>query len=109
MERGKVPDRPPNEAAAAEDARRFLRGLGEHAADLRPEEQAAAVKRYVDQFPLGELQTIARRIMMDLMRPPPPPPRRRHAEPGPEVAAAAPPKRDGRRGGTPRKREPRRR
>jgi len=98
MERGKVPDRPPNEAAAAEDARRFLRGLGEHAADLRPEEQAAAVKRYVDQFPLGELQTIARRIIMDLMRPP-----------GPEAAAAAPPKRDGRRGGTPRKREPRRR
>jgi hypothetical protein len=70
MENKPLPDAPLVEAADTEEALAFVRKLHEEFARERPENAEAFVQKYVDQFSLSRLQSIGRRIMMDLMKPP---------------------------------------
>jgi hypothetical protein len=64
MQNKPLPDAPIVQAASKEEALQFVRGLQERRRD------AEAVKEYVDELPLGRLQSIGRRIMMDVMKAP---------------------------------------
>jgi hypothetical protein len=55
---------PPSEPAATEEAISFVRGLYKHRGDEK------ALNNYVDGLRPGRLQSIARRIMMDIMKAP---------------------------------------
>ena len=57
-----LPDEPLGEVAGSEDALDFVRGLQKRRDDDE------AVKRYIDEFPIDRLQSIGRRIMMDLLK-----------------------------------------
>jgi hypothetical protein len=59
-----LPDAPLEEAAGTEQALDFVRGLQRRRADK------TAVKKYIDGFSLGTLQSVARRIMMDVLKAP---------------------------------------
>lgn len=64
MKNKQLPDAQLGEAAATEQALDFVRGLQRRGPDKE------AVKKYIDEFPLGKLQSIARRIMMDVLKSP---------------------------------------
>lgn len=59
-----LPDAPPGDVAGTEQALDFVHGLRERRGDK------AAIKKYVDDFPLVTLQGFARRIMMDVLKAP---------------------------------------
>lgn len=59
---------PPVSPASRAQVDRFLRGLQEfRPQDDKPVDEAA-VKRYLDKMTVGSQQSIARRIMMDIMK-----------------------------------------
>jgi len=90
-------DAPLVEAADRDEALRFVNNLQDAFAREEPENREAFLKRYVERFPLGQLQSIGRRIMMDVLKARQSVP---EAEPAPEDSAAAPRRRRASRGAT---------
>ena len=65
MKNKPLPGAPLGEAVGTEEALGFVRGLQTRRRDKD------ALKQFVDDVPLGTLQRIDRRIMMDIMKAPP--------------------------------------
>jgi hypothetical protein len=97
MKNKPLPDAPLVEAADTEKALGFVRRLRE----LRGDDEA--IKTYVNEFPLGTLQSIGRRIMMDILKGPQ---RAPEAKPAPEESAPATPRRRTARPGATDRRRP---
>jgi hypothetical protein len=63
---------PPPEPASSEEALRFVRELQRLPKPDREFPDEAVLAKYLDQFPLGTLRSVARRVMMDIMKRPAP-------------------------------------
>jgi hypothetical protein len=90
-----LPDAPIVPAASSEQALAFVRRLQEEYARESPRDTETFVEQYLDRFNRGELRSIGRRILMDIMKRP-----QISTEGGPEPEApgrAAPPRRRPRR------------
>jgi len=103
MKNKPLPDAPLVQAADTEEALRFVQNLQEEFAREHPENKEAFVKKYVDQFPLGQLQSIGRRIMMDILKGPQ---STTEAKSAPEESGRAAPQRGRARRGTSGRRGP---
>jgi hypothetical protein len=97
MKNKPLPDAPLVEAADREEALRFVKNLQNAFAREEPENREAFLKKYVEGFPLGQLRSIGRRIMMDVLKARQSVP---EAEPAPGDSAAAPRRRRASRGAT---------
>jgi hypothetical protein len=85
MKNKPLQEAPVSETASSEDALGFVRGLQEEYRRERPVEQKAFVEQYLDRFTRGELRSIGRRILMDIMKRP-----QISTEAGPEPEPEAP-------------------
>jgi hypothetical protein len=72
MKNRPLPDAPVSEAADSREALLFVQRLQVEFARERPLNREAFVEQYLDQFPLGTLRSIGRRILMDIMKRPQP-------------------------------------
>jgi len=70
MENKKLLAAPPVKPATRDEALRFLKGLQQFQIEEDEPVDDVAVREYLSKFPLGSLQGIARRIMMDIMKAP---------------------------------------
>jgi hypothetical protein len=91
MKNKPLPASPIVEPATTEEALEFVRGLQKFRKKDDAPVDESAVKEYVNQFSLGTLQSIARRVMMDIMK-------------GPQRGASAPDKAAPSRNSAPKKR-----
>jgi hypothetical protein len=93
MKNRPLPDAPVVKAADSKEALLFVQHLQEEFHRERPLNRETFIKQYLDRFTLGQLESIGRRILMDLMKRP----QVAEAEPASEVPA---PRRErARRGG----------
>jgi hypothetical protein len=70
MENKKLTAAPPVKPATRDEALEFLKGLQRFQIEEDEPVDDVAVREYLSKFPLGSLQGIARRIMMDIMKAP---------------------------------------
>ena len=99
-----LPDAPVPKTADSEDALRFVQGLQEeYIRRGRPENVQAFAEEYLDQFSRGDLRSIGRRILMDIMKRPQ---IATEAGPEPEAPGGAAPARRRARSGTGGRRRP---
>lgn len=70
MKNKPLPDAPVSKTANSEEALQFVRGLLEEYTRERPLNEQAFVEQYLDRFTRGELRSVGRRILMDIMKRP---------------------------------------
>jgi hypothetical protein len=70
MKNKPLPGAPVTTTANSEDALQFVRRLQEEYFREKPPNEQAFVEQYLDRFPRGELRSIGRRILMDIMKRP---------------------------------------
>jgi hypothetical protein len=70
MEFKRLPSPPPVKPATREEVFDFLRGLQKFRRKGDQPFDEEAIKEYLNRHPLGSLQGIARRIMMDILKSP---------------------------------------
>jgi len=104
MEFKQLPSPPPVKHATREEVFDFLRGLQKFRRKGDQPFDQQAIKEYLNRHPLGSLQGIARRIMMDILKSPtadraaPPKGERKKKQPVPKRAAVKNKKAVSRRG-----------